>query len=72
LLAAGFNPAEAVACATFIGAALLGLSGRGKLAAGMSADFVAAIGEPRAVIAQCVRPDKIYLDGIPMQPIPKE
>jgi len=46
LLDAGFSIEEAIKCASFNNARLLGLDGKGLIAKGMRADFVAVIGSP--------------------------
>lgn len=61
---AGFSIEEAVMCATFNGARLLGLEGQlGRLAVGMPATFVAVNGGPRSLPESLRSVDLVYVRG---------
>lgn len=68
LMTAGYPIDEAVACASHNGMRLLSLSGQGLLAAGNRADFIAIKGSSDRVAEGLVRPDRIYIGGLPKQP----
>jgi imidazolonepropionase-like amidohydrolase len=64
LLEAGFSLEEAVRCATWNGARLLGLESElGQLKPGMPATFIALKGSPAELAASLKAPEMVYIRG---------
>ena len=62
-LSAGFSIEEAVKCASFNGARLLGLEKKGLIAEGMRADFVAVKGRPEDLPKSLGQSARVYSGG---------
>ncbi|KJS03157.1 MAG: hypothetical protein VR65_02710 [Desulfobulbaceae bacterium BRH_c16a] len=65
LIRAGYSLPEAIRCATFNGARLLGLENFGLIARGKAATFLAARGGPSQLPRKLTYLEGIYLDGLP-------
>jgi imidazolonepropionase-like amidohydrolase len=63
LVRAGLTPSEAIAAATSTPARVYGLSDRGRLAAGLRADFVIVDGDPTTDIKATRRLHAVYKNG---------
>jgi imidazolonepropionase-like amidohydrolase len=63
LVAAGFEPAEALRAATSVPARRFGLSDRGRIAAGMRADLLLVDGDPLADISDTLNIDAVWRGG---------
>jgi len=64
---AGFSVPEAIQCATFEGARLLGMENElGQLKRGMPATFVALRGDPSSLPDSLSNPESVYVRGCPM------
>lgn len=64
LIEGGFSILEAIRCATFEGARLLGIEERlGRLIKGMPATFIAVCGSPSLLPDALSEPERVYVEG---------
>ena len=66
LISIGMTPVEALAAMTSGGADALGLSGKGRLAAGADADMIAVDGDPRTDPSAVTRIAQVWRAGVPV------